>query len=180
MDITLQPIVKDQALYFKNLADLKSDLENLDLPPNASLFTYDAMVMYPSIDTADCLACLSEYLSDPEVSTMYGFSSADLLEALELVMFNNCMKFGDIIVKQISGIAMGMSLAPTIANLYIAIYEKVHVLKYIPAVVLYLCHFINYGLEVWLHDPDPVADEKNWKQFQDCLNASGLNWIFSK
>ena len=111
MDITLQPIVKDQALYFKNLADLKSDLENLDLPPNASLFMYDAMVMYPSIDTADCLACLSEYLSDPEVSTMYGFSSADLLEALELVMFNNCMKFGDIIVKKISGIAMGMSLA---------------------------------------------------------------------
>jgi hypothetical protein len=180
VDITLQPIVKDQALYFKNLADLKSDLVNLDLPPNASLFTYDAMVMYPSIDTADCLACLSEYLSDPEVSTMYGFSSADLLEALELVMFNNCMKFGDIIVKKISRIAMGMSLAPTIANLYVAIYEKAHVLKYIPAVVLYLCHFINYGSGVWLHDPDPVADEKNWKEFQDCLNASRLNWIFSK
>ncbi len=70
VDVTLQPIVKDQALYFKNLADLISDLKNLDLPPNASLFTYDAMAMYPSIDTADCLARCSEYLSDPEVSTM--------------------------------------------------------------------------------------------------------------
>jgi hypothetical protein len=90
------------------------------------------------------------------------------------------MKFGDIIVKQISGIAMGMSLAPTIASLYVAIYEKVHVLKYIKVVVLYLCRFINYGLGVWLHDPDPEADEKNWKEFQDCLNASELNWIFSK
>jgi hypothetical protein len=115
--------VKDQALYFKNLADLKSDLENLDLPPNASLFTYDAVAMYPSIDTTDCLACLSEYLSDSEVPTMYRFSSAALLEAFELMMFNNCMRFGNIIVKQISRIAMGMSPAPTIANLYVAIYE---------------------------------------------------------
>jgi hypothetical protein len=102
---------------------------------------------------------------------MYGFSSAALLEALELVMFNNCMRFGNIIVKQISRIAMGMSPAPTIANLYVAIYEKV---------VLYFCPFINDGLGVWLHDPDPVADEKNLKDFQDCLNASGLNLIFSK
>ncbi len=150
------------------MADLKSDLKNLDLPPNTSLFTYGAMAMYPSIDTTDCLAHFSEYLSDLEVSTMYGFSSAALLKALELVMFNNCMRFGDIIVKQISRIAMGMSPAPTIANLYVAIYEKAHVLKYIPAVVLYLRRFIDDGLGVWLHDPD-IADEKNWKDFQDYL-----------
>jgi hypothetical protein len=56
-------------------------------------------------------------VSNPEVSNMYRFSSAALLEALELVMFNNRMRFGDIIVKQISWIAMGMSPVPTIANL---------------------------------------------------------------
>ena len=42
---TLQPIVKDQALYFKNLAELKSDLEGLTLPHNDSLFTYNAVTM---------------------------------------------------------------------------------------------------------------------------------------
>jgi hypothetical protein len=67
VDATLHPIVKDQALYFKKLAGLKSDLKNLDLPPNASLFMDDAMAMYPSIDTADCLARLSGYCSNPEV-----------------------------------------------------------------------------------------------------------------
>ncbi len=61
-----------------------------------------------------------------------------------------------------------------------AIYEEVHVLKYIPAVVLYLRHFIDDGLGVWLHDPDPVVDKRNWKECHDCLNASGLKWIFSK
>jgi len=47
----LQPIVQDQALYFKNMAELKFELENLRLPANASLFTYNAMAIYPSINT---------------------------------------------------------------------------------------------------------------------------------
>ena len=68
VDATLQPIVQDQALYFKNSAKLKTDLEDLALPANASLFTYDAGAMYPSINTTDCLARLSGYLSKEEVS----------------------------------------------------------------------------------------------------------------
>ncbi len=95
-------------------------------------------------------------------------------------MLNNPMQFGDIIAKQLSGIAMGMSPAPTIANLFVAIYETTHVLPYIPQVVLYLCHFIDDGFGTWLHNPDPLVDESNWLNFQACLNESGLKWIFSK
>jgi hypothetical protein len=112
--------------------------------------------------------------TNEEVSGRYGFSSAALLEAIELVMFNDHIRFGDIIVKQISEIAMSMSPAPTVANLYVAIYEEMHVLKFIQSTVLYL-----RGFRVWLHDPDPTVDERNWKDCQDCLNASGLKWIFS-
>ena len=79
VDAMLQPIVQDQALYFKNSAKLKTDLEELALPANASLFTYDAVAMYPSINTTDCLARLSGYLSKEEVSSKYGFSPAALL-----------------------------------------------------------------------------------------------------
>jgi hypothetical protein len=179
VDRELQPIVKDQALYFKNSVELKTELDALALPANASLFTYDAVAMYPSIDTADCLARLSGYLSQADISSKYGKEPTALLEAIELVMFNNRMRFGDIIVKQISGIAMGMSPAPTIANLYVAIYEELHVLKFLPSPVLYLRRFIDDGLGVWLHDPDPMTDERNWREFQDCLNASGLSWLFS-
>jgi hypothetical protein len=180
VDTTLQLIVKDQALYFKNLAESNSDLKNLTLPPNVSIFMYDAVAMYPSIYTTNCLDCLSGYLSNKEVSQVYEFLSEALLEALELVMLNNRMRFGDIIVKQISGIVMGMSPAPTIANLYMVVSEEAHVLKYIPSVVLYLHCFIDDGLGVWLHDPNPAFDERNWTEFQTCLNAYGLWWIFSK
>ncbi len=72
--------------------------------------------MYPNINTANCPARLLVYLSDTKVATKYGFSPTALLEATELVMYNNQMCFGDLIVKQLSGIAMGMLPAPTIAN----------------------------------------------------------------
>jgi hypothetical protein len=74
---------------------------------------------------------------------------------------------------------MGLSPAPTIANLYVAIYEELHVLKFLPSPVLYLRRFIDDGVGIWLHNPDPTINERNWKEFQDCLNASGLSWIFS-
>jgi hypothetical protein len=43
-------------------------------------------------------------------------------------MLNNRMRFNNIVVKQHKGIAMGMSPAPTIANLYMSIFEKQHLL----------------------------------------------------
>ena len=152
----------------------------MELPSNASLFIYDAAAMYLSINTAQCISRLSMYLSSPEITSKYGFPSKALIEAITLVMLNNCMRFGDIICKQLSGIAIGMSPAPAIANLFVAIYETTHVLPYIPQVVLYLCHFIDDDVGVWLHDSDPLVDKSNCLNFQACLNVSGLKWIFSE
>ncbi len=50
-------------------------------------------------------------------------------------MYNNRMHFGDVLVKQISGIAIGMSPAPTLANLFVAIYKDEHILPFIPTVL---------------------------------------------
>ena len=91
-------------------------------------------------------------------------------------MHNNCMRFGNVLVKQISRIAMGMSPAPTLAN-HLWPYMKpnmFHVLPFIPSVVKYLRRFIDDGVGIWLHDPDPSVDDSNWKAFQVCLNNCGL------
>jgi hypothetical protein len=71
---------------------LKEELERMEMPPNASLFTDDAVGMYPSINTTQCIACLSDYLSSPDISSKYGFSPKALLEALALVMLKNRMR----------------------------------------------------------------------------------------
>ncbi len=106
MDAQLQLVAKDQELYLKNSTELKGDLEEMTLPANASLFTYDAVAMYPSINTAQCLDRLLGFLSSPDISQQYRINPKALLGAIKLIMYNNHMGFGDVLVKQISGIAM--------------------------------------------------------------------------
>ena len=55
LDITLQPIAKSQFAYFKDSFTLKLELNDLHLPPNASLITFDAVSMYTNIDAVDCI-----------------------------------------------------------------------------------------------------------------------------
>ena len=177
---TLQPIMKAQNTYFKDSFALKEILDSLLLPSNASLFTYNAISMYTKIDTKDCIERLSNLLWSPDTQGKFPhYSPEALISAINIVMHNNRMRFGDIVVRQITGIAMGMSPAPTIANLYIAAYEQSHLPPYFPKPLLFLKRFIDDGFGIWLHDADPEIDEKNWLDFKNTVNQSGLTWTFS-
>lgn len=179
----LQPIMLQQETYFKNTFELKRLLLELGpIPNNASLFTYDAIKMYPSIETGPCLERLAEYLRRPDTQAKFPhYHPEALIEALGLVMRNNRFKFGDVLVKQIKGIAMGMSPAPPIANLFVAIHEEKEVLQYVARNWLkFLKRFIDDGIGIWLHHPDPAEDERRWKEFQDVVARGGLGWDFSK
>ncbi len=98
---------------------------------------------------------------------------------MELVMKNNRIRFGQLIYHQIRGVVMGMSPAPTIANLYVSIYEATHILPLLLSkYILFYKRFINNGFAVWLHDLDPTINAKNWTDFQAICNAMGLSWTF--
>ena len=96
----------------------------MKLSGKCSIFFFDAISMYTKINTEDCLARLSAFLLYPSTQERFPhYPAKALVEALALVMKNNRMKFGDLYVQQLIGIAMGMSPAPTIAILYVAIFE---------------------------------------------------------
>jgi hypothetical protein len=84
------------------------------------------------------------------------------------------MRFGDLVFHQIPGIATGMSPAPTIVNLYVAIYKAMHILPLLNSFLFYLKRFIDNGLGFWLHDPDPDVDAANWILFKTLINVMGL------
>jgi hypothetical protein len=85
------------------------------------------------------------FLLSPEISSCYGIKPTAFLEVIELVMYNNCMHFGDVFIKQVSGLAMGMSPAPTLANFFVAIYKEDYVPLFVPATVMYQRCFIDDG-----------------------------------
>ena len=76
------------------------------------------------------------------------------------------MKFGDIIVRQLVGIAMGMPSAPSLANLYVALHEERTIRFFFGNCIFYLRRFIYNGQCIWLHNPDPKMDALTRSRFK--------------
>ncbi|KAL7541632.1 hypothetical protein ACHAWF_006986 [Thalassiosira exigua] len=86
-------------------------------------------------------------------------------------MRNNRMRFGDVIVRQLVGISMAMSPAPTIANLFVAIHEALEILKWLDSPFLLLLHrFIDDGFGIWIHHRDPGIYQQRWASFKAAVN----------
>ena len=75
---------------------------------------------------------------------------------------------------------MGMLPAPSLANLFVALHEVSHILKFLETFLFFLKRFIDDGFGIWLHDADPMTDENNWRNFQRAVNSGGLTWEFSQ
>ncbi len=101
------------------------------------IFTYNPVSMYTNIGTEECISQqIEEYLWHAETFHRFHHKHPQaIISTMTLVMQKNRMQFGDLDVHQTKGIAMGMSPAPTIANLFIAIYEAK---KIIPLIGTYL------------------------------------------
>ena len=72
-----------------------------------------------------------------------------------------------------------MSPAPSIANLFVAIYEETYIKPFPSTVLPFLKRFINDGFGIWVRDPDAMIDKQNWENFQTLINGMGLTWEFS-
>ena len=64
--------------------------------------------MYTKISTEECIDRLWDFLKLPAMTEFYGIHPKATIKAIKLVMTNKRMRFRDLIVRQISRIAMGM------------------------------------------------------------------------
>ena len=180
VDEKLQPIAQAQPSYFKDSFALKDKLQQLKLPANALLCTYDAVSMYTDIDTTHCLEVLSTHLRKPALRMKFGYDSTTLIAALEIILRGNVMKFGDLFAEQIKGITMGLCPAPPIANLYVALTQEAITIPAYADCVKEQLRFIDDGICTWLTHPDPATNTQRWHAFKSDMNNHGLQWIFSE
>ena len=180
VDCQLQKVAKLQCSYFKSSFDLKQQLLDLDIPPfHAKLFTADAVSMYTNIPTPWALHSIGRHLRDhahdyPDVPAQA------TIDALRIVMKNNIFTFGDLVLQQVNGTAMGTPPAPPFATIYYALYENTFLDGY-PQRLLFYRRFIDDVFGIWLCHPDPAIDALQWQLFQDDMNrARGLTWEFSE
>ena len=171
VDDKLQRIAKKQHSYFKSSTDLKKIMMEVVIPPNATLFTSDAVSMYTNIDTNKAMNVIARYLKDS--SELYSDVPIEaLLDALNIVMRNNVFRFGDTHWHQISGTAMGTPPAPPYATLYYAIHETIF-LEEFKANLLFYRRFIDDIIGIWVV-VDEQTDAQTWICFKNRLNNFGL------
>ena len=137
--------------------------------------------MYTNIPTEYALEVISNYIQNNQAK--YGhYHAATLIGALEIVMRDNIMAFGDEFRKQSAGTAMGKPPAPAWAT----IFEGLHELEFFPIwknFLVLLKRFIDDGFGIWL-PPAEFSDreaEAEWVEFQaDVNNDNRLEWKFEE
>ena len=134
--------------------------------------------MYTNIDTDDCLKRLSNFLKQKETQARFNYPCKALIQALTMVIKNNSMTFGDTFIQQLAGIAMEMSPAPPIANLYVALHESTFISDRLKSSLFFYKRFIDDGIGTWIHNEIEAVDRHNWDTFNLIVNNGGLTWEF--
>ena len=173
-DSHLQKIAQQQCSYIKNSFELKQKLAELQIPPNAKLFTCDATAMYTNIPTEPAIHIITTMINT-HFQHLHLPNDA-IISALKLIMRNNIFTFGDTFWKQVNGLAMGASPSPTVATLFFAPHEDTLCQRFNQE-LFYYSRYIDDGFGIWLTN---THNNHLWPEFKRQFNDyHGLNWTFS-
>ena len=119
VDYHLQRVVHLCPCYLKDSKSLIKKLRALGkLPPSATIVTADATSMYTNIDTPHGLQVLKAWFDLHAHELPHKFPTQVVLSAIKLVMEYNVFQFDDTYWLQLTGTAMGTSLACMYATIY--------------------------------------------------------------
>jgi hypothetical protein len=130
--------------------------------------------MYTNIDINNSIKQMSTFLAN----IWDKHECRVVKKAIEIIMKNNQMLFGDLIYHQLCGVTMGMLPAPTIANLYVAIYKLDHITLLFDKYLMFYKRFTEHIFAIWLHNLDPTINTTNWNDFKALINAMSLRGMF--
>lgn len=129
VDVQLQSVVHLCPAYLKDSQSLLNRLQKMGkLPSSAVIVTADAVSMYTNINTQHGLQTLRNWLLLHEAELPRDFPTDMVIDAVELIMTNNVFQFDDTFWLQLSGTAMGTSLACIYATIYYSYHEETKLL----------------------------------------------------
>ena len=130
-------------------------------PEGAIIGTLDETSIYINIPNQEGILAVADHLrKDPSKGPIASY----ILDLLKLVLHNMYFEFNDEFCLKIGGTAMGTSLAPNYANLFINRFET-KALSNFPQKPLIWKRFIDDIFLVWIHGED------SFKEFVDYLNS---------
>ena len=122
IDFIIRPFIIKTETYIKDSQDLIMKTQNITFRSKPHLFSCDFESLYTNIVHSDCIFLLCDFLRDKLDSEHINISAFKAF--LSFILDNNYFTFNDVVYKQNLGIAMGSACGPSIANLFVYIYEK--------------------------------------------------------
>lgn len=112
----------------KNSYDLANTLSQIKIPDNAKLASLDIANLYTNVPITECIDIIKNNLLTHKKISMG--ETIELIELLELSLSYNYFMFNGKIYRQKEGLAMGNSLAGTLAEIFINDLENKFFRKY--------------------------------------------------
>jgi hypothetical protein len=160
--------------YLRDSYQVLKELKNIEaLPPNAKLFTADAVSMYTNINTDHGIDIFSSWFSEFEDELPPNFPKTMFLKVLRIVMSGNIFQFDDLYFRQEDGTAMGTSCAVLYATLYYGYHERTTLIPCFKRSLIYLSRFIDDMLGIW------CGTTEEFERFQQALPFKNLRWTTS-
>ena len=172
LDFKMKQLLYLVPSYIKNSTELLQQLDNVEIPPGAKLFTADASSMYTNIDTTTGIDAISRLLQKHKALNDPSFPTEFFLRTMEIIMNNNIFMFGDTYWIQLKGTAMGTPAAPLYSILTFGYHENENVLNKFQHNIIFYKRYIDDIFGIWHDTPG-----NNWENFKSNLNQFGtLRW----
>ena len=168
VDRKLQEVAQ-KISYFKNMLELKKQLLNLHLPPNAHLFTADAVSMYTNIPTHMALNLIGKHLAQHQQKCNGEYPSDADQAGLQLIVTLKIFAFIDLTFKQLNGTTTGTKQAPPYATFYYRIHEE-KFLSHQSQHIIYYHRFTDDVISIWCPNKNPQLDVLEWNAFKNKMN----------
>lgn len=164
----MKSLLKCIPTYLKDSNDLIRKLQNLPLlPPNAWLFTADAIAMYMNIDTDIALKVFTFLFIHYREEIPSNFPRSFFLKVLEIIMKNNLFQFDN------------TSAACLYATIAYGVHERNKLLPSYQAFLKLYMRYIDDVIGIWIPSEDR-HDALHWSNFKQAMNEWGkLKWIIS-
>ena len=173
VDYFLQPLIQGKPSFLKDTGQLVSELEDLHIPHHGKLFMFTADVesLYPSIPLKDAI-----YEATMELGQLPVYYYDILQRVLHFVAENNIIQFRGRQFIQVTGVATGSPIAPSLANLFMARLEQ-PVLDDFNAHLCYYKRYIDDIFGIF------IGEERDFHTFRTRLSgmhpAIKLTWNVS-
>ena len=145
---TLTSVVCNTSNFIKSIADIK-------LNQDEHLASLDIQDLYNNIPINKAIDITLKRLNDNNKLDNLPFTKTDIKELLNLTLKNSYFQFNGKFYKQKTGLPMGNTLSPILADIYMDEYQKQHL------------HEINIPNKIWRYVDDILIITKMNKQQLD-------------